>query len=148
MTPIYQNQNCDLRSSARKSSRRACSRRGVLAGRAGRGRVGFTLVELLLAIGIIAILASLAVALVRSAEGDARASRTTTVIGNITQVIQRRVEAYETRTLPFRLNPATSLEDRRQLRNQVIVEWLRGELPTVMRFLRTHGTVITAALIF
>ncbi len=90
---------------------------------------GFTLVELLMVISIIAILASLAVSVLRSAEDDARDARTETVIGNIRSVIQRRFEDYETQTLPFRVSDINWAE-RGELRKQILAEWIRGELPT------------------
>ena len=108
------------------------SRRGV--------RTGFTLVELLLVISIIAVLALLAVAVIRSAEDDARASRTQTIVTKINQVIQRRMEAYETRTLPFRLDTNLDFAARNQVRNQVLAEWIRGEMPTTKADLGAFGS--------
>ena len=93
-------------------------------------RAGFTLIELLMVISIIAILASLGVAVIRSAENDARAARTETIITKINNVIQRRFENYETRTLPFRVDSTLGPDQQRMLRNQVLAEWIRGEMPT------------------
>ena len=91
-------------------------------------------------ISIIAVLASLAVAVIRSAEDDARASRTQTIVTKINQVIQRRMEAYETRTLPFRLDTNLDFAARNQVRNQVLAEWIRGEMPTTKADLGAFGS--------
>lgn len=95
-------------------------------------RDGFTLIELLMAISIITILATLAIAVLRGAENDARAARTATIVGNIRTVIQRRMESYETRTMPFRFEHigVTDVSEMRQIRKRILTEWFRAEMPT------------------
>lgn len=96
------------------------------------GRHGFTLVELLMSISIITILATLAIAVLRGAEDDARAARTATVVGNIRTVIQRRMEDYETRTIPFRFADigVVAMPQMQAIRNRLLAEWFRAEMPT------------------
>lgn len=95
-------------------------------------RDGFTVIELLMSISIITILATLAIAVLRGAEDDAREARTATVVGNIRAVIQRRMEAYETRTMPFRFEHigVTDISEMREIRKRVLAEWFRSEMPT------------------
>ena len=130
MTSLNLKNDCK-RILANRLSSRGMSRCGA--------RSGFTLVELLMVISIIAILASLGVAVLRSAENDSRAARTETIVTKIDNVIQRRFEAYETRTLPFRIDTNMGFEDRRQLRNLVLAEWIRGEMPTSEMDLNNFG---------
>lgn len=95
-------------------------------------RDGFTLIELLMSISIITILATLAIAVLRGAEDDARQARTATVVGNIRTVIQRRMEAYETRMMPFRFEHigVTDVGEMRAIRKRILTEWFRSEMPT------------------
>lgn len=109
-----------------------------------RQRSGFTLIELLMSISILAILATLAIAVLRGAEDDARAARTATVVGNVRMVIQRRMEAYETRTMPFRfadlgVSGVSDFADKNHIRKRMLAEWFRAELPTSVIATGNHG---------
>lgn len=97
-----------------------------------RGSSGFTLIELLMSMSIIAILATLAIAVIRGAENDARAARTASIVGSIRNVIQRRFESYETRTMPFRFSSVgvTDYADINSIRKRVLADWFLSELPT------------------
>jgi prepilin-type N-terminal cleavage/methylation domain-containing protein len=109
---------------------------------------GFTLVELLMAISIIVILSTLTIAVLRSAEDDARASRTKSVLANVRTVIQRRMEAYETRRLPFRLDDVgvtTDLDQMREIRKRMLAEWFRAEMPTQLADLEQFPSSATIA---
>ncbi len=83
-------------------------------------------------ISIITILSTLAIAVLRGAEDDARAARTATVVGNIRSVIQRRMEAYETRTIPFRFADinVVAMPEMQEIRKRLMAEWFRAEMPT------------------
>ena len=65
-------------------------------------RSGFTLVELLLAVSIIAILSTLAVGMLRTAQLEARTSATEGRIALIQTILSTYIEDMEFRKLPFR----------------------------------------------
>ena len=62
---------------------------------------GFTLVELLLVVAIIAVLSTLAVGVLGSASNDAKAAATRARVELIGQVLQTQLEEYEVRRIPF-----------------------------------------------
>ena len=62
---------------------------------------GFTLVELLLVVAIIAVLSTLAVGVMGSASNDAKAAATRSRVLLIGQVLQTQLEEYEVRRIPF-----------------------------------------------
>ena len=69
-----------------------------LASRHARG--GFTLVELLLVIAIIAVLSTMAVGIIASSQNDARVAATRSRINIIDRIIQAELENYEFRRSP------------------------------------------------
>jgi prepilin-type N-terminal cleavage/methylation domain-containing protein len=79
------------RSETRTGLPRACAAR----------RRGFTLVELLVVISIIAILAVLVIGAIRGAQQDTLASKTRSTIAKIEAVLNERMEEYLSRTLDF-----------------------------------------------
>ena len=68
---------------------------------------GFTLVELLLVIAIIAILSGLGLGVMAGAEQDALESRTRSGIERISGVLNQKLEANQYRILPVRLPAST-----------------------------------------
>lgn len=68
---------------------------------ARRAYGGFTLVELLLVVAIIAVLATLSVSVLGSAQNDARVSATRARVSLIQRVLEAELEDYEVRRVPF-----------------------------------------------
>ena len=68
---------------------------------------GFTLMELLIVMLIIAILAGLAMAALQGATEQAREARTRAIIAKIDQLISDKWESYRTRSVPIRINANT-----------------------------------------
>ena len=62
---------------------------------------GFTLVELLLVVAIIAVLATLSVRVLGSAQNDARVAATQSRVRIIQRILEAELENYEVRRLPF-----------------------------------------------
>jgi len=101
-------------------------------------QAGFTLVELLLVIAIIAILTSLALAIVLGADESAREARTESQVQRINQLLLAKWEAYNTRILRFRLADvkfggapiadmsATEIE---RIRTRALMDLARVEFP-------------------
>jgi prepilin-type N-terminal cleavage/methylation domain-containing protein len=96
-------------------------------------RQGFTLVELLLVISILAVLSTLTVGLLLSAREDAAAARTRSLINRIQMILRARLENYEERNLPFRyediLGNNPTREQKEALRSNTFIEWLIVEMP-------------------
>ncbi len=65
---------------------------------------GFTLVELLFVIAIIAVLSTMALGVMKSAQDDAKEAATRSRITQIEAILQIELEDYEVRQLPIRLN--------------------------------------------
>ena len=106
---------------------------------------GFTLVELLLVIAIIAVLSSMAVGVIGSAQNDARVAATQSRISILEQVIQTELESYEVRRSPIpdkvlvkltnqiittnTLDPDRYLVHYRNLRRVINADLVRAEMP-------------------
>lgn len=92
---------------------------------------GFTLVELMLVITIIAIITALGLTVYNGAEEDALINRTKSQIERISNVINTKLEEFVYRIPPIRLDPATySLEEIRLINLAAKEELLRVEFPT------------------
>lgn len=64
-------------------------------------RSGFTLVELMIVVGILAVIATLSLAVLRSSGEQAKESATLARIDKIETIVQMELEMYETRRLPI-----------------------------------------------
>ena len=96
-----------------------------------RKRAGFTLVELLLVIAMIAVFAAMAVAVVAGAQGEALKSATISRIRQVESLLNQRMEEYQVRKLglditQFTLNPILI----RHIRDMAIADFIRVELPS------------------
>jgi hypothetical protein len=86
----------------RTTKQRATKQRAANRRAAGR-RAAFTLVELLVVIGIITLLASTVLLALYGAMEDARESRTRSQIAHINEQLMYRWQSYRSRAVPFRL---------------------------------------------
>lgn len=92
-------------------------------------RRGFTLVELLIVISILAILAGLTVAGMAAVVNSARAARTRAIIGKIDLLLDERWEGYRTRAVPHRIQAGTNPRFAAQQRLYALRALQRMELP-------------------
>lgn len=93
-------------------------------------RNGFTLVELLLVMAIIAILSTLAVLALRGAQDEAKHGATQARVSQIRALLQQRMEDYEVRKLPIRLtNYTTNRGELRQLKQLILADMVSCEMP-------------------
>jgi len=102
---------------------------------------GFTLVELLLVVAILAVLASLAVGVLGEAQNDASIAATRSRITVIQQILEAELEEYEIRRPPISLaliNQLVGLTDldqsnrlvhARNIRRMIVADLIRVELP-------------------
>jgi prepilin-type N-terminal cleavage/methylation domain-containing protein len=96
--------------------------------RPSRRRAGFTLVELLVVVAIIALISATALFAMWGATEQAKAERTRTLIAKIDMAIMRQWETYETRRI--NVNPGgASRRHRAFSRLAAIRELQRMELP-------------------
>jgi prepilin-type N-terminal cleavage/methylation domain-containing protein len=98
-----------------------------------RSRRAFTLTELLVVMGIIAILAGLALSALSGATELARAQRTRAIINKLDQLIMDRYESYRTRAVPVPRATRTAAMASPRIaalnRLNVLRELMRMELP-------------------
>jgi prepilin-type N-terminal cleavage/methylation domain-containing protein len=125
--------------------------------KAGR-RPAFTLVELLVAISIIVILASLTMVALRGAQQDVLESKTRSTIAKIHEVLASKWEGYLSRPLPLKLptvafqadptsgQRALSGREMARLRLSAIRDLMRMEMPDRLTDLR--GPTLLHARIF
>ena len=115
-----------------------------LASRHARG--GFTLVELLLVIAIIAVLSTMAVGIIASSQRDARVAATRSRINIIDRIIQAELEGYEFRRSPVPEQILIALTNQivlanswdtnrslihfRNLRRMINADLIRTEMPS------------------
>jgi prepilin-type N-terminal cleavage/methylation domain-containing protein len=98
------------------------------------GRAGFTLVELLMTISIIAILASLLLGGLYSSQEGARVAKTQATIAKLNNLIMHRYEAFRTRRVPISFvttgtGGTKNIETLAGWRVDAIRELMRMELP-------------------
>ena len=114
---------------------------------ARRRRAGFTLLELLMVVAIIAIISTLGLAVLGGAEQDALENRTRAGIQRIKQALDQKLEENAYRILPIRPAPGTSPVDLADLRQIAFAELIRVEFPTriehavVANYPRNTGTL-------
>ena len=98
-------------------------------------RLGFTLMELLLVISILAVLSTMALAVMASATDDAKAAATQSRIAKVEAMLQTELERYEVRRLPVSLTDLQSFAGTnslivvRNLKRQIIADILSAEMP-------------------
>lgn len=104
-----------------------------------RPRGAFTLVEMLVAVTIVAILAAMVFAAMAAAENTAKIAKTRATIAKLHRLIMARYESYRTRRVPIdmflradtnaAINPPLTPAQMAQVRLEAIREIMRMELP-------------------
>ena len=89
-----------------------------IACRSKRRHAAFTLIELLVVISTLAVLASLAVGVMASAQNDARAADTRARVQMIQKMMEVELEDYEVRRSPVSFPSLGAMVDRIGLRNE------------------------------
>ena len=93
-------------------------------------RTGFTLVELLLVMAIIAVLASLSLAVVNDAQQDAHANATRSRISTAHVILRQKLDSYSRRRPPFDLGGAgLTRRQQREYRRRLIADIINVEMP-------------------
>lgn len=95
---------------------------------------GFTLIEVLLVIAIIGVLAGMSLVVLADAANSAKISRAKVQIKKINDLLMDRWESFETRAIPFKLDPAVNPAIRQprnaaRVRLYALRELMRLELP-------------------
>ena len=94
-------------------------------------RPGFTLVELLFVIAIIAVLGALSAGILGKARKDAQISATQSRITQIEAIMQTVMEDFEVRRMPFRNSELSgNLTEIRNLRRQIVAGMILAEYPS------------------
>jgi prepilin-type N-terminal cleavage/methylation domain-containing protein len=99
-------------------------------GRNGRAR-GFTLVELLVAVTILAILASLFLAALYTAQDQARTIKTRATIAKLHNIMMQRYDSYKTRRVPINVRLLAVTSDPKY--TQVVAKYRLDALRELMR---------------
>ena len=134
-----------------------------LASRHARG--GFTLVELLLVIAIIAVLSTMAVGIIASSQRDARVAATRSRVNIIDRIIQSELENYEFRRSPVPERVLIALTNQltdpngitrwdrnrflihfRNLRRMINADLIRTEMPSGLGKINNLGIFPSAEL--
>src|SRR5436190_22510192 len=92
-------------------------------------RHGFTVIELLIVVMIIAILAGMAMSVMAGAAELARVQRTRAIITKLDNLIGQEYEGYRTRAVPIRLAAGTRAQIAAGTRLSALRELMRMELP-------------------
>lgn len=111
-------------------------------------RTGFTLVELLVTISIIAVLASLVLVGLAGVQETARRDRTRAQIAKIDSMIGEKWESFRNRRLPLVLPPNLPLNEREMRRVEAIRTLMMQEMPERKREVRDFlpGNQTTSSL--
>jgi len=94
-----------------------------------RRAAGFTLVELLIVVSIIAIIAGMSMAALMGAAEEGRRTRAKAQVAKIDQLISEKWNSYRFRQLPIRIQAGTPPILAAQMRLSVMRELMRMELP-------------------
>lgn len=94
-----------------------------------RRRQGVTLIELMIAVGILALLAAIAMSALANLEERAKIERTKTIIKRIDAVIADKWESYHTRPLPIRMPTNISQATAALIRLRAVRDLMRMEMP-------------------
>ncbi len=107
-------------------------------------RTGFTLIELLLVIAILAVMATMSLAVMRGATEDAKVAAAQSRITKIESLVRLQLEQYEVRRLPISTSllrdyvvanaitmptPVPTLVQLRNLRRRIIADLISAEMP-------------------
>ena len=107
-------------------------------------RTGFTLIELLLVIAILAVMATMSLAVMRGATEDAKVAAAQSRISKIESLVRLQLEQYEVRRLPISTSllrdyvvanpitvptPVPTLVQLRNLRRRIIADLISAEMP-------------------
>ena len=90
---------------------------------------GFTLIELMITVGMVSILASFVMMAVFVAQEQAKKSQTKGQIAKLNQLLMRQWDSYRTRRVPLDLRAELSVRDAAIKRLQAIRELQRLEMP-------------------
>jgi prepilin-type N-terminal cleavage/methylation domain-containing protein len=92
-------------------------------------RRGFTLIELMVVMGIMAVLSAMIAVAVGNAQDAAKIAHTRAVIARIHTLLMDRWESYRWRRLPIQITPGSTPAQAAQLRCNAVRELMRMELP-------------------
>jgi len=92
-------------------------------------RRGFTLVELLVVVSVIAILAGLVLGALNAARQSAREAKTKATITKLHNIVMERYESYRTRRVPINIPPNTSLNEVARRNLIGVRDLMRMEMP-------------------
>jgi|GEM_PF-3650528 len=123
----------------------------------------FTLIELLVVIAIISILSALALLTLRGVREDAQQARARSVISKVRELLQEKLESFESRPMPFGFekdfgigNPILPAKppqpmlsndltpdwgQQRFIYKRVLCEWIRTEMPTSQEYLFSYPSI-------
>lgn len=92
-------------------------------------RRGFTLVELLIVISVIAIISAIVLVALADARQSAKRGRTDTQVTRISELLLTRWEEYQSRQMPIQVNAGLSPADASYLRHRYMLDLMRMEMP-------------------
>ncbi len=105
---------------------------------------GFTLVELLVVIVILAILSSMVLIAIGNTQASARIARTQTTIAKLDALIMAKWETYQTRRVPLKPTGSDRMNNAKT-RVNALREIMRLELPDQHADITTEPTVMSAS---
>lgn len=94
-----------------------------------REPVGFTVIELMVVVSIMALLVAIGLSAFNSAVAQSKISRTKVIIAKLDQLIMERYEGYRTRPVPIRIPPGINPQLAATYRMRAMRDLMRMELP-------------------
>jgi prepilin-type N-terminal cleavage/methylation domain-containing protein len=94
-----------------------------------QARPAFTLIELMVVMGIMALLSAMIAVAVGNAQEAAKVGHTRAVIARIHTLLMDRYESYRSRRLPIQISPGSTPAQAATLRCNAIRELMRMEMP-------------------